>query len=163
MKKTAILLTKLRIRNCVPLLLLVSLTTITILGGCQSTPTASEEYSSDYAQVISCTIETVKSPNQCVITDYVKYLQAGEQVTGVVQLTGSWEVDEYDWIFTVFYRGANDDAKSIFRNWQAGYVGENKHAFGFTAEQEGEYTLRITVTSRTNKDLILEVSPGGWR
>ena len=130
----------------------------TVPGG-----TTTEEVTFHFAQVLSCTIEPVKSPNQCVNTDYVRYLRAGDQVTGVVRLTGLWGEGESPWIFTIFYRGNNDEVKSIFQNWQAGYVGENKHAFGFTAQQEGEYTLRISVVSRTSKDLRLEVEPGGWR
>jgi len=128
-----------------------------------TTPTPEEPF----AQLLSCTLESSTQRTGFSIANYVKYLHAGDQVTGVVQLTGTWEWDEQGWVFFIFYRGDNDEAKSIFQNWQSSPLGgdkqEDKHAFAFTAQQDGEYTLRITVESSTSKELRLEVEPGGWR
>lgn len=119
------------------------------------------EHSSSYAQVISRTIDAPISPNRVTITDYVRYFRTGDQITGVVRLTGSWEGDKHSWNLALLYRRSGDRLKEVIESWEP--LRDDNLAFGFTAHQDGEYILRISISSTTSKSLLLGVSPAGWK
>ncbi len=120
------------------------------------TPTTLPSPVEPFDQVLSCTIEP-----GVTITDYVRYLRAGDQVTGVVQLTGLLDKKEVSWSFSIFYR-EHDQEMSFIQHWQTSWS-ENRHAFGFTAEQDGEYILRISTGNSTSLDARIDIAPAGWK
>jgi len=92
-------------------------------------------------------------------TEYNKYLQAGEQVTGTVQLTGTHHATDwsYKWQFEII-----DPKGTHVDSWEGHWLNNPRHTFGFTASQTGMYRLRITHWSSYNKNLRIEIKPSGW-
>ena len=102
-----------------------------------------ETDSNPFIQVLTYTIKPVTDLNTCYIINSVKYLRSGDEVTGVIQPTGSWEKEEPNWVFSILYREGTQECFFYARNvGLSGYWGENKHAFGFTADKEGNIYLR---------------------
>jgi hypothetical protein len=90
---------------------------------------------------------------------YSKQLNAAEQVTGFVELTGQYySVDwSYNWRFQIL--GPKGES---LQDWQGHWVNSPHHDFSFTAPYTGKYTLKVSHTSSYPKNLTIEIHPSGW-
>jgi hypothetical protein len=90
---------------------------------------------------------------------YIKQLNAGEQVSGFVELTGQYySVDwSYNWHFQILGPGGES-----LHDWQGHWVNTPHHDFNFTASYTGRYTLRVSHASSYSKNLVIEIRPAGW-
>jgi len=101
-------------------------------------------------------------PAGSVAGSYVSYsrqLNAGEQVTGFVELAGQYyNVDwSYDWHFEIL--GPEGE---LLHDWQGHWVNTPYHDFSFTASHTGRYTLKVSHASSYPKNLIIGICPAGW-
>jgi hypothetical protein len=90
---------------------------------------------------------------------YSNYLDAGEQISGLVQLTGiSYSTDwSYEWEFHILGPGGES-----MDDWTGHYVNSPRHYFNCTASYAGTYTIRVSHVSCYRKTLVIEVTPPGW-
>jgi len=98
------------------------------------------------------------------ITNYVRVLSAGDEVSGNINLSGEWEVpgdSRTPWTYEAWdAAGAMIDSATIrfmpFDN-------ENPyHYFNFVAAINGQYIIRIIHYSLLVQYLSIEISPSGW-
>jgi hypothetical protein len=90
---------------------------------------------------------------------YSNYLDAGEQISGHVELTGiSYSTDwSYEWEFHILGPGGES-----MDDWTGHYVNNPRHDFSCTASYAGTYTIRVSHVSCYPKTLVIEVTPTGW-
>jgi len=90
---------------------------------------------------------------------YSNYLDAGEQISGLVQLTGiSYSTDwSYEWEFHILGPGGES-----MDDWTGHYENNPRHDFNCTASYAGTYTIRVSHVSCYRKTLVIEVTPPGW-
>ncbi len=94
----------------------------------------------------------------CVVS-YTKECQAGERITGFVELTGTYySVDwSYEWTFQIL--GPGGESVQI---WKGRWDNSNHHDFSFTASYAGTYKIRVSHASNYPKNLVIEIQPPGW-
>jgi hypothetical protein len=103
------------------------------------------------------------SPN-IVTGSYVQYrrvLQAGEKITGSLQLTGYYPYSDADptccfWIY-------DPDGNEVYR-WCEDFKSNGlHHDFSYTANRDGVYVIKVGHGSLYARDLDMVISPYGWQ
>jgi hypothetical protein len=91
--------------------------------------------------------------------NYTKYLQAGDVIDGLVQLTGpSNAVDNsYQWQFQILGPGG-ESIKVLTGDFRT----TTSISFHAVASYAGTYRIRITHQSISTKTLIIDLTPPGW-
>ena len=98
------------------------------------------------------------------ITNYVRVLSAGDEVSGSINLSGEWEVpgdSRTPWTYEAWDSagGMIDSATIRFMPFD----NENPyHYFNFVATIPGQYIIRIIHYSLLAQYLSIEISPPGW-
>ena len=132
-----------------------------VLPGEETTPPESTPPPSSTPESTSQTIEYVMPPGSVAGSrvSYSKQLDAGEQVSGFVELSGEYhDIDwSYGWHFQILGPGGE-----ILHEWKGHWVDSPHHDFSFMAAAEGKYTLEIKHASSYPKNLIIEIQPPGW-
>jgi hypothetical protein len=90
---------------------------------------------------------------------YSQWLEAGEQVDGLVELTGEYHSSDwsYSWDFQVFGPGGES-----VHYWLGHWVNTPQHSFEFTASYAGEYKIKVSHVSFYQKNLTINIWPPGW-
>jgi len=111
--------------------------------------------------VVYQTIEYEMPPGaaSAYVLSYQNQLEAGEVIDGFVELTGeSQSADQFaNWRFQIF-----GPANEILHEWEGNVFSRQHYDFNLTAENAGQYTLKISHVSRYPKNLVIEVKPPGW-
>lgn len=91
--------------------------------------------------------------------NYTKYLQAGDIIDGVVQLTGpSNAVDNsYQWQFQILGPGG-ESIKVMTGDFRT----TTSMPFHTVASYAGTYRIRVTHQSISTRNLIIDLTPPGW-
>lgn len=153
--------------------------------GVSVTATAASGYSFDYwsggASGTSATTTITMTSNQSIVANfkklpqhietsmpsvpvyvyrtaiYNKQLQSGAVVDGDVQLSGQvFTVDNtHTWDFWVLGPGGE-----AIQHWTGNI--NDAHAFSFTASYSGIYSIKVSLSSMYNRNLVIDVWPPGW-
>jgi hypothetical protein len=109
-------------------------------------------------QVINNTLPGVPLFTTYSVT-YSKALQAGDNVSGFVQLTGQfYSIDNtYNWTFQILGPGGES-----IQSWTGNWSNNNYHTFAFTASYAGTYKIEISHGSAYSKNLTVNIWPPGW-
>lgn len=105
------------------------------------------------------------SPNTAT-GSYVQYrrvLQAGEYVAVYMHLTGYSSCT--DWGSTCCLWVFDPDGKEVYR-WCEDFKSNSNglyHDFGFTANRDGVYVIKVRHSSSYARDLYIAISPYGWQ
>ena len=91
--------------------------------------------------------------------NYTKYLQAGDIIDGVVQLTGpSNAVDNsYQWQFQILGPGG-ESIKVLTGDFRT----TTSIPFHAVVSYAGTYRIRVTHQSISTKTLMIDLTPPGW-
>lgn len=97
----------------------------------------------------------------CIVS-YTRVLNAGDKVSGFVDLTGQYySVDwSYQWRFQIL----DPSGKPVYDKTYVfvSDMGKNHYDFNFTASSYGTYKIVVTHWSNYSKNLVIEVQPTGW-
>jgi len=103
-------------------------------------------------------------PPNTLTGSYVEYrrpLQAGEKVTGSLQLTGYYP--SLDWDSTCCFWVYDPDGNEVYK-WCEDFKEDGlSHKFSFTASYNGVYVIKVEHCSFYSRQLHIEVSPYGWQ
>lgn len=135
-------------------ILLVSIT----LCSCPGTATypSSEEITT---QRIDYFMQSVLTDGNSVV-NYTKFLNAGDNVSGYVELIGEWELSG-DWR-TEWYFNALSPSGEVLDYAIILYDMDPYYYFNFTASTQGVYTIQVIHISCFPQDLRIEIQPSGW-
>ncbi len=90
---------------------------------------------------------------------YTNVLERGEIIEGFVELSGEYRSQDwsFDWTFEII----GPEGRKI-DYWEGHWVMDNHHDFGFKAQYNGTYKIRVRHNSLTDKDLLIRIKPKGW-
>jgi len=91
--------------------------------------------------------------------NYTKYLQAGDVIDGIVQLTGpSNAIDNsYQWTFQILGPGG-ESIKVLTGDFRT----TSSLQFHVPVSYAGTYRIRVTHQSISTRNLIIDLTPPGW-
>ena len=95
---------------------------------------------------------------------YTNILNTGDNVSGLIQLVGEWELSgdwAYPWEFKVLNPSGDVVEQAIVRydTW----VDDPVYYFNFSASIQGVYTIEVAHISVFPRDLYMEIQPSGWK
>jgi len=134
----------------------------TFLSGCGNSQTQ-DTLKTDQSQNIYQVMEPAQANGQSV-TNFVRVLSTGDEVSGSINLSGEWEVpgdSRTPWTYQAWDSagGMIDSATIRFMPFD----NENPyHYFNFVAAIPGQYIIRIIHYSLMVQYLSIEISPPGW-
>ena len=97
------------------------------------------------------------------IVNYTNVLNAGDNVSGWVQMVGKWELPG-DWRTPWFFKALSPSGEVLdFATIQFHIEGEDPvYNFNFTAPTQGVYTIQISHICCNPQDVHIEIQPSGW-
>jgi transglutaminase-like putative cysteine protease len=91
---------------------------------------------------------------------YTNTLNAGDVVSGYIELTGKDYGSDWSYSFSVYFVSPTGNT---IHTWSGNYVTDNHHDFSFTVPTSGVYKLYVAHNSSYQKHLTGEISPTGWQ
>ena len=147
---------------CIHIVLLINISQLSCIATTTNPSIESTTESTNTQQIIDYFMESAPQNGRSIVY-YTNVLNAGDNVTGFVELIGEWELAG-DWAHPwEFY--ALDPNGEVLDHVVLTYNLVDLdpfHYFDFTAPIQGVYTIEVIHISTFPRDLYIKIQPSGW-